>query len=49
MKKLYLSKRKRVVIKKKVSYENVMGSTTKLNVEEFTDFLNKVYTFFSDM
>jgi len=24
-------------------------STTELNVEEFTDFLNKVYTFFSDM
>jgi hypothetical protein len=49
MKKLYLSKRKRVVINKKITYENIMGSTTTLNVEEFTDFLNKVYTFFSDM
>lgn len=49
MKRLYLSKRKRLVIKKKISYVYDMGSTTDLNVEQFTDFLNKVYTFFSDM
>ena len=48
MKRLYLSKRKRLVIKKKISYVYDMGSTTYLNVEQFTEFLNKVYTFFSD-
>lgn len=48
MKRLYLSKRKRLVIKKKISYVYDMGSTTDLNVEQFTEFLNKVYTFFSD-
>jgi len=48
MKRLYLSKRKRLVIKKKISYVYDMGSTTDLNIEQFTEFLNKVYTFFSD-
>ena len=48
MKRLYLSKRKRLVIKKKISYVYDMWSTTDLNVEQFTEFLNKVYTFFSD-
>ena len=48
MKRLYLSKRKRLVIKKKISYVYDMGSTTDLNVEQFTEFLNKVYIFFSD-
>ena len=48
MKRLYLSKRKRLVIKKKISYVYDMWSTTDLNVEQFTEFLNKVYTFFSE-
>lgn len=49
MKMRFISKRKLVKLGKKRSYVNIEWSTTKLNVEEFTDFLNKVYTFFSDM
>ncbi len=49
MKMRFISKRKLVKLGKKRSYVNMKWSTTELNVEEFTDFLNKVYTFFSDM
>jgi len=49
MKMRFISKRKLVKLGKKRSYVNMEWSTTTLNVEEFTDFLNKVYMFFSDM
>lgn len=48
MKKKFLSKRKLVKLNGKRSYSNIEWSTTELSVKKFTEFLNKVYTFFSD-
>lgn len=48
MKKKFLSKRKRVTINGKRSYVNIAWSTTKLSVKTFTEYLDNVYTFFSD-
>ena len=48
MKKKFLSKRKRVKINGKSSYVNIAWSTTKLSVKAFTEYLDNVYTFFSD-
>jgi len=48
MKKKFLSKRKRVKINGKSSYVNIAWSTTKLSVKTFTEYLDNVYTFFSD-
>ena len=49
MKKKFLSKRKLVKLGGKRSYQNIEWSTTDLSVKEFSEFLNKVHLFFSEL
>jgi len=49
MKKKFLSKRKLVKLNGKRSYSNIEWSTTELSVKKFTEFLDKVHLFFSEL
>jgi len=49
MKEKFLTKKIRGKLNGKVKYTNKKGSTQKLSVKQFTEYLDNVYTFFSDM
>lgn len=49
MKEKFLTKKIRGKLNGKVKYTNKKGSTKKLSVKQFTEYLDNVYTFFSDM
>lgn len=43
---IYLSKRKRITIGKKIRYTRIKTSTTKLTDEQFSEYFDKVQNYF---